>query len=169
MSHFHCVKGVRIQSYSGPHFSHIFPHLDWIRKDTQIIQKIILNSIKRTVKFSIFNLYYGFLVTASRSMMDYHCLFQCGVNDNSTEAISTERWKQLETKTKHVFESTDWEKTAERLNIHKRFYITLWSKRSLQQSRKKKEQKMLKKPQKSLKTKICRTKNVNHHHLNWRD
>ena len=88
MSHFHCVKGVRIQSYSGPHFSHIFPHLDWIRKDTQIIQKIILNSIKRTVKFSIFNLYYGFPVTTSRSMMEYHCLFQCGVNDNSTEEMA---------------------------------------------------------------------------------
>ena len=32
--------------------------------------------------------------------MDYHCLLQCGVNCNSTETISTERWKQLETKTK---------------------------------------------------------------------
>ena len=27
---FHCVKSVRIRSYSGPHF----PHLDWKRKDT---------------------------------------------------------------------------------------------------------------------------------------
>ena len=25
----HCVKSVRIRSYSGPHFSRIFPHLDW--------------------------------------------------------------------------------------------------------------------------------------------
>ena len=24
----HCVKSVRIQSYSGPHFSRMFPHLD---------------------------------------------------------------------------------------------------------------------------------------------
>ena len=26
----HGVKGVRIRSYSGPHFSRIFPHSDWI-------------------------------------------------------------------------------------------------------------------------------------------
>ena len=25
-----CVKSVRIRSYSGPHFSHIFLHSDWI-------------------------------------------------------------------------------------------------------------------------------------------
>ena len=29
----HYVKSVRIQCYSGPHFSRIFPHSDWIRKD----------------------------------------------------------------------------------------------------------------------------------------
>ena len=28
-----CVKSVRIRSYSGPHFSRIFPHSDWIRRD----------------------------------------------------------------------------------------------------------------------------------------
>ena len=27
-------KRVRIWSYSGPHFSSIFPHLDWIQRDT---------------------------------------------------------------------------------------------------------------------------------------
>ena len=27
-----CVKRVRIRSYSGPYFSRIFPHSDWIRK-----------------------------------------------------------------------------------------------------------------------------------------
>ena len=27
----HCVKIVHIRSYSGPHFSRIFPHADWIR------------------------------------------------------------------------------------------------------------------------------------------
>ena len=32
--YFHCVKCVRFRSYSGPHFSRIFPHLDWIRRDT---------------------------------------------------------------------------------------------------------------------------------------
>ena len=27
----HCVKSDRVRSYSGPHFSRIFPHSDWIR------------------------------------------------------------------------------------------------------------------------------------------
>ena len=31
---YHCVKRVRIRSYSGPHFPRIFPHSDWIRRDT---------------------------------------------------------------------------------------------------------------------------------------
>ena len=30
----HGVKRVRIRSCSGPHFSRIFPHSDWIRRDT---------------------------------------------------------------------------------------------------------------------------------------
>ena len=29
----HCVKSVRIQSYSGPHFSRIFPYSDWMREN----------------------------------------------------------------------------------------------------------------------------------------
>ena len=81
-------------------------------------------------------------------MMDYPCFLQCGVNRNSTETISTERWKQSETKTKdwkglekfeNIFKSTDWEKGAEELHVHERCYITLTSKRSPQQSRKRKE------------------------------
>ena len=32
----HCVKFVRIRSYSGPHFSRIFPNSDGIRRDTHI-------------------------------------------------------------------------------------------------------------------------------------
>ena len=33
----HWVKRVRIRSYSGPHFSQIFPHLDGIRRDTEYL------------------------------------------------------------------------------------------------------------------------------------
>ena len=33
----HSVKSVRIWSYSGPHFFRIFPHSDWIRRDTESI------------------------------------------------------------------------------------------------------------------------------------
>ena len=32
----HCVERVPIQSYSGPHFSRIFKHSDWIRRDTLV-------------------------------------------------------------------------------------------------------------------------------------
>ena len=31
-----CVKSVRIRSYSGPYFSCIFPHSEWIRRDMEI-------------------------------------------------------------------------------------------------------------------------------------
>ena len=34
---YHCVKRVRIRSYSGPHFSRNFPHSDWIRRDTEYL------------------------------------------------------------------------------------------------------------------------------------
>ena len=70
------------------------------------------------------------------------------MNCNSTETISTERLKRLGTKTEdwkgsdkfgNVFERTDWEKVAEGLDVHERCYITLSSKRSLQQSWKGKE------------------------------
>ena len=30
----HCVKSILIRSYSGPHFSRIFPHSNWIQRDT---------------------------------------------------------------------------------------------------------------------------------------
>ena len=33
----HCVKRVRIWSYSGSHFSRIFLHSDWIQRDTPYI------------------------------------------------------------------------------------------------------------------------------------
>ena len=42
----HCVKRVRIWSYSGPHFSRIFLHLDWIRRDTSYLSVFSLNSGK---------------------------------------------------------------------------------------------------------------------------
>ena len=80
--------------------------------------------------------------------MDYLCFLQCGVKYNSTESNTTKRWKQLETKTKdwedldkfgNVFESTDWEKGAEALHVRERYYITLSSRQSLQQSRERKE------------------------------
>ena len=42
----HCVKSVRIRSYSGPHFFSIFPHLDWIRRDTEYLSVFSPNAGK---------------------------------------------------------------------------------------------------------------------------
>ena len=39
----HCVKHVRIWSYSGPHFSHIFPHSHWGRRDTEYLSVLSPN------------------------------------------------------------------------------------------------------------------------------
>ena len=42
----HCVKIVRIRRYSGPHFSCIFPHSDWIPRDTEYLSIFSLNARK---------------------------------------------------------------------------------------------------------------------------
>ena len=90
----------------------------------------------------------GATITTRRPVMEYPCFLKCGVNCNSTETISSGRWKQLETKSKdyngldkfgNVFGSTDCEKGAEEFHIHERCYITLSFKWSLQQSWKRKE------------------------------
>ena len=39
-------KRVRIRNYSGPHFSRIFPHSDWIRRDTEYLSVFNLNAGK---------------------------------------------------------------------------------------------------------------------------
>ena len=43
---YHCVKRVRIRSYSGPPFSRIFPHSDWIQRDTEYLSVFSLNAGK---------------------------------------------------------------------------------------------------------------------------
>ena len=42
----HCVKRVHIQSYHDPHFSHIFPHSDRTRSDTEEIRSISSYSVR---------------------------------------------------------------------------------------------------------------------------
>ena len=42
----HCVKSVWIRSYSGLHFSCIFPHSDWIRRDNPYLSVFSLNAGK---------------------------------------------------------------------------------------------------------------------------
>ena len=46
----YCVKSVRSRSYSGPHFSHIFPHSDWIRRDTEYLSVFCPNAGKMREK-----------------------------------------------------------------------------------------------------------------------
>ena len=42
----HCVKSVRIRSYSGLHFSCIFPHSDWVRRDNPYLSVFSPNAGK---------------------------------------------------------------------------------------------------------------------------
>ena len=42
----HCVKSVRIRSYSGPHFPLVFPHSHWIRRDTEYLSVFSPNAGK---------------------------------------------------------------------------------------------------------------------------
>ena len=42
----HCVKSVRIRSYSGPHVSHILPHSDFIRRDAEYLSVFSPNAGK---------------------------------------------------------------------------------------------------------------------------
>ena len=42
----HCVKSVRIRSYSGLHFPRIFPHLDWTWRDTPYLSVFSPNAGK---------------------------------------------------------------------------------------------------------------------------
>ena len=46
----HCVKSVRIRNYSGPHFSRIFPHSDWIWRDTEYKKGVLKSLAKFTGK-----------------------------------------------------------------------------------------------------------------------
>ena len=66
----HGVKGVRIRSYSGPHFSRIFPHSDWIWRDTP-------ESVFRAILVRIFPRFfciwteYGEILSIRRSISPY--------------------------------------------------------------------------------------------------
>ena len=42
----HYVKSVRIRSYLGPHFSRIFPHSDWIGRNTEYLSVFCPNAGK---------------------------------------------------------------------------------------------------------------------------
>ena len=48
----HCVKRVRIRSYSVPHFSSIFPHSDWIRRDTECLSVFSPNAGKMRTRIT---------------------------------------------------------------------------------------------------------------------
>ena len=53
-----CVKSVRIRRYSGPHFSRIFPHSDWIRLYLSVFslntEKCGKNADQNTSKYGLF-------------------------------------------------------------------------------------------------------------------
>ena len=68
---FHCVKNIRIWSYSGPHFSRISPHSDWIQTDTEYLFVFSLNAGKCGKNADQNNFAYGHLL---RSLLLIHIL-----------------------------------------------------------------------------------------------
>ena len=79
----------------------LYPSYFWYDelKNANTFFKNHLNLTKRAAKFGIFNHSYR-CYYYNKKTNDYHCLLQFGMNCNSTETMSTERWKQLEMKTK---------------------------------------------------------------------
>ena len=81
-------------------------------------------------------------------MTQYVCILQCGELCDSTDTISIERWSKLKEKTKEwrgldkfgcVYETTQWDQSEERIYIHTNCYLTLSSKRTLEQAKKRKK------------------------------
>ena len=59
-SHFrslHCVRRVRIRSFSGPHFSRIFPHSDWIRSPYSVRMRENLGKMRTRLTPNMDSLY----------------------------------------------------------------------------------------------------------------
>lgn len=83
-------------------------------------------------------------------VMAYQCVLQCGLNCNLSDVISTDKWEKLKLKTEDwkgldkfgtIFESTSWEQGPHGFYIHTNCYITVSSKRSLQQSKNRNKEK----------------------------
>ena len=66
----HGVKGVLIRSYSGPHFSRISPHSDWIWRDTpESVFGVIL--VRIFPGFFCIRTEYGEILSIRRSISPY--------------------------------------------------------------------------------------------------
>ena len=66
---YHCVKSVRIRSYSGPHFSCIFPHSDWIWRDTECLSVFSPNAGKCGKNADQNNSEYGRFLRSERYLL----------------------------------------------------------------------------------------------------
>ena len=85
----HYAKSVRIRSYSGPHFSRIFPHLDWIWRDTEYLpvfgpnaEKCGKNADQNNSEYGHMNCQILYLKTNSITLVFYDLLIQksnCGI------------------------------------------------------------------------------------------
>ena len=80
------VKSVRIRSYSGPHFSRIFPHLDWRRGDTPYAGKCEKNADQNNSEYGCFLRSAGFVGFVQIDLLKvYDSLpydFQIGTQNN---------------------------------------------------------------------------------------
>ena len=60
----HSVKRVHILSYSGPNFSRIVPHSDWIRRDTEFLSVFSPNAGKSGKNADQNNSEYGLFLSS---------------------------------------------------------------------------------------------------------
>ena len=84
----HCIKRVRIQSYSGPHFSLIFPHFDWIQRDTSYLSIFSPNAGKMQTR-----------ITANADTFYAVWGYKYEVNSRETQRTSRlylKRWKDAQ-------------------------------------------------------------------------
>ena len=80
---YHCVKSVRIRSYSGPHFSRISRHSDWIRKDTKYLSVLNPNAGKWWKNADQNNSKYGHISGSVRLISEFKWVLKASFNDYS--------------------------------------------------------------------------------------
>ena len=90
----HFIKSVRIQSYSAPHFYHIFLHSDWIRREIKYISLFSRHAGKSGKDVDQNNSEYGHLLRSAinalhllRSHFDFFMYFHIAFNTSKTSFV----------------------------------------------------------------------------------
>ena len=88
LKHLRCVKRVRIRSYSGPHFFRIFPHSDWIRRDTTYSVPMRENPGKMLTRItpnadSFYAVYATFITGKKANLRRHHTIAATAISSHS--------------------------------------------------------------------------------------